>query len=51
MQEPMIKEAFRAESIFTQDEIKRRAYELKKKRNRIIAGIFSIIERKVIIRV
>ena len=51
MYAPMVGEAIKRENIFTQDEIKRRAYELKKKRNRIIAGIFSIIERKVIIRV
>ena len=38
MQEPMIKEAIRAESIFTQDEIKRRAYELKEKAARDYRG-------------
>lgn len=38
MQEPMIQEALGAECIFTQDEINRRAYELKEKAERDYQG-------------
>ena len=38
MQEPMIKEALNAENIFTQDEINRRAYDLKEKAERDYRG-------------
>ena len=38
MQEPMIREALSAECIFTQDEINRRAYDLKEKADRDYRG-------------
>ena len=38
MQEPMIQEALRAEHVFTQDEINRRAYELREKAERDYRG-------------
>ena len=38
MQEPMIQEALRAEHVFAQDEINRRAYELREKAERDYRG-------------